>query len=272
MNKDLRHKALLIGLIIMIASLAGCGGGGSTPVYKVHGVGVIIESKSSSSISSISKSSYFNPAWKRIDLSLDSFTGVQSQPALGFRAASVTDADLSSNVSFILLTWDVVSGAGHYQVFYQDNMVWDSDNENIADPTFIPSNPQAYLDLDGELSGKITTAGQYEFQIVALQGSTVIVGLPKVTASLGMVLETFPGNVSFASPNLTWDAVTAVSEYKITFNRGDGFIVNNSTPSYNVGTVLTEASQYYEVWVDARYLDSGGNLVEMTRVIDGFTY
>ena len=234
-----------------------------------------MESRSSLGSSSIGKSSYLNPAWKRIDLSLDNVTRAQNQSTLGFREASVNAAILSSNVSFIFLTWDVVSGADQYQVLYQDNIVWDSNTVvPDIDPAFVLSNPQAYLDLDEELSDKITMAGQYEFQIVALKGSAIIARLPKVTASLGMSLETLPSSVSFTSPNLTWNAVTAASEYKVTFNGGDGFKVNKSTTSYNVGTVLTAVSSenHYEVWVDARYLDGGGKLVEITRGISEFDY
>ncbi len=186
--------------------------------------------------------------------------------------ASSSGMDLKNYICFILLAWDKVSGAGHYQVFYQGSKVWDSVTVNTADPAFKPESPQAYLDLDGELKDTITTSGRYEFQIMALNGDTIIKELPRVTASLGLNLQSIP-QINFSLPNLTWSTVTNANEYRISFNGVNADTVNGSTVSYNVSAKLaTPPQQTYEVWVDARYSDGNGNPVEINRGIGGFSY
>lgn len=276
MKCNLKLKTVL-SLTIVALTLAGCGGGGSKPpVYHALGVGVIMQSRSAINALSFDADQRpcFDPNWKRLDFSPASLTAVQSKASSVIRLASVSDDVLNENVSFILLTWDAVRNANRYQVYYGEEIVWDSNTVNEdMDPAFEPGNPQAYLDLDEELAGRITTAGVYEFEIVALNGGVEKVRLPLVTASLGMILETLPDNITFSAPSsLTWNAVAATSEYRITLTGVAPVAVEGGLTSFDVATVLTAGPEYYEAWVDARYLDDGGNLVEVTRGIGGFDF
>ncbi len=280
-----RAGKIIYGLIIAAhlgITLAGCGGssgGGkkspsSTPgvINNTIGVGVIMQSRSTMTFSSFNGHPT-GTAWKKIDLAPGT-GGVREVPLARqtYRAAAL---DLTDKLALILLVWEKVAGAGHYQVFYQGNKVWDSATVDITkDPAFETNNPQAYLDSDdnGELSGIITGTGQYSFQIKALSGNAVI-AQASVTASLGIHLQSLPANIGFSNPNLTWDPVTSVNEYRINFKlAGEDTVtkatVESGTVSYNVSLTLgaSTGGRYYDVYFDARYLE-GGNPVEISRGI-----
>ena len=274
-----------IFLLALIASvfLNGCGGGSgggnsgdnnNNPTYKSLGVGVTIQSSSDPKTQSMSyQATGFD--WKRIDLPLNA-PRVQMAPV--FRMTDFSSSaglDPAKNIYLILLAWDKVDGAGHYQVFYQGNKVWDSDTfDTIADGAFDKDNPQAYLDFDDELKTGTLAAGEYQFEIKALDGNTVIAELPKVNASLGVYLQAIPeiGDFNVTKPNLTWNAITNTTEYRISFNGVNTATVGSSTLSYDVGQKLTASATYYRVWIDARYSEANGNPVEIARGRGGLSY
>lgn len=274
---------VIIFLLALIASifLNGCGGGSGggnngddNPTYKSLGVGVTIQSSSDSKMQSMSyQATGFG--WKRIDLSLNA---PKAQMVPVFRTADSSNSagiDPTKNIYLMLLAWDKVDRAGHYQVFYQGNKVWDSDTfDIIADGAFDKENPQAYLDFDDELKTVTLAAGPYQFEIKALDGNTVIAELPKVNASLGVYLQAIPeiSDFNVTKPDLKWSAITNTIEYRISFNGVNTATVGYSTLSYDVMQKLTASATYYRVWIDARYLDANGNPVEITRGRGGFTY
>lgn len=270
---------LIITVLVIGIFLTGCGGSnkgdGNPPpgvINNAIGVGVIIQSRSTMTFSSFNG----HPAgvtWKKVDLAPGT-GGVQAVP-LARQRYQAAAFDLTDKLALILLAWEKVAGAGHYQVFYQGIKVWDSATVDITkDPAFEANTPQAYLDSDdnGELSGIITGAGQYPFQIKALSGNAVI-AQASVTASLGVHLQSLPANIVFNDPNLTWNPVTKANEYRINFKLAGEDTVTRATVdggivSCDVSVVLELSNplKSYEVYVDARYLESG-NPVEISRGI-----
>jgi hypothetical protein len=275
-----RIFSVLLFTGILAASLAGCGGGGGStppPAYNVQGVGVIMQNR----ITAQSLGGSINPAWKTIDLSgtFQPLAAVKNVHAL-----SVSDDFLQNNPAYIYLKWDPVNGASHYQISYQGAVVWDSDDSHTDDPTFIDASPQAYLDLDKELDRKISSAGQYPFQVTAFNEATELAQLPAVTVSLGMILERYPANISYTSSDfsLAWEAVQNASGYRVrvydglwaelaaagsgtTLLTGTNYSISGSGKGLTAGT-------HYNLTVDAISVDGSGKPVEIARGISGFTY
>ncbi len=278
---------LIFSTLLMGVLLAGCGGGsgGSNPLtYRALGVGVIIQGPSNPGSFSISSYGAFRKPdvyLKWIDLA-SGCPQPRVQSALVFQAAAVSKEFLEENTALILLAWDKVNGADHYHIYYGSQVVWESDKvDSGEDPGgFNPNNPQAYLDLGYELSGKVSTAGEYRFQIIAVNsGDTEGTRLPEVSASLGMVLGKIPQNISYANPNLTWDSIDNADEYKITIFDGDEYETSEfiypditRTNSFNLSAIGLNNGVRYNVWVDVRSLDSLGNVKEIIRGIGWFNY
>ncbi|HBE78073.1 MAG TPA: hypothetical protein DDW65_09890 [Firmicutes bacterium] len=279
--------AILIVLSMICVPLNGCGsgGGGGTPDYQSLGVGMIIQSQSDpgSTNSTMSSKAFSKPVcnWKRVELNLKAPRVQRVTPLL--RTADFTQSsniDLTKYTCLFILAWDKVQGANHYKIFYQRNEVWDSNTyDKSADGDFPADRPQAYLDFDDELKDVTPAAGSYQFEIKALSGNNVIAELPVVTASLGMYIQSVP-QMSFTSPNLTWDIITNATEYRITFDENnnnavtvDGSIISGTTMSYNVGTKFgTPQLKSHDVWLDARYEDINGNPLEVSRGIYTIQY
>ncbi len=278
---------LIFSALLMGVLLAGCGGGGggpNPPTYRALGVGVIIQGQNNIGSFSIgSYGAFTKPDIYRKWINLApgcSQPRIQSESV--FWAAAVSDQFLKDNTALILLAWDKVNGADHYHIYYGSRMVWESDKvDSGEDPGgFNPNNPQVYLDLDYELKEYIIQAGVYKFQIVAVNSGDIEgTRLPEVSASLGMVLGMIPQNISYANPNLTWDSIDYADEYKITIFDGDEYETSEfiypditHTNSYNISAIGLNNGVRYNVWVDARSLDSLGNLKEIIRGIGWFDY
>lgn len=284
---------LIFTVLVMGLVLTGCGGGGggkkkddktNPPNYKAMGVGVIIQGQSNTG--SLSVGSY--GTFRKLDIYrkwIDLAPGgpqPRVQSTLVFRATAVSKEFLEDNTALILLAWDKVSGADHYHIYYGSAKVWESDKVDAGkDPGgFNPNNPMAYLDLDHELIGKISTAGEYRFQIVAVNaGDTEVTRLSEVSASLGMVLGQIPQNIKYNNPNLTWDNIANAHEYKMTIFNEDQYELSTfiypvitRNASYDISSITDINHGHYNVWVDARYLDSLGNVKEIIRGIGGFDY
>jgi hypothetical protein len=278
MKNQKRQFYALSSLILcafLAVSLAGCGGGGgsssSGPAYSVTGVGVIMESRLGESSGDMT----INSELKRISLPV---SGAVAQSNGSLQTASVSDSFLASHVAYIYLTWDAVSSADHYQVTYNGTKVWDSTDPHPADPIYSATAPEAYLDLDKELAGTITSAGQYAFQVLALSGTTVVATLPSVNVSLGRLLENYPTGISYASGSLSWTGVDNASGYRVLVFDSSNTLKADSgstlltTLSYSLpGSGLTSGT-YYKVIVNALAVGSSGTTVEITRGVTGFTY
>ncbi len=271
-------------LVIGVLSLAGCGGGGGSKpatVYQAMGTGVIMQSKSYETAGLIKSASFMpiNASLKQLDLTA---RGFRAQTVGTIRATAAVTADfLSKNVTYIFLTWDKVPNATHYQISYNGNKVWDSSSVSSSDPAFSLADPQAYLDLDGELS-MITAAGTYSFQINALNGDAVVYQFSTVSASLGMTLGNFPTDITYASgtQQLAWTGVTGANGYRVriysdstyTTRLYDSGATLISGTSYSLAGKGLTTGTYYGVIVDAIALDGSGRALEITRGIGGLTY
>jgi hypothetical protein len=274
-KKQFHRLSLLILFTFLSGSLAGCGGGGSsttiTAAGAVTGIGVIMESR----LNEAGGGSNINSEWKRIVLPVK---GVTAAVGGTVSTASVSDSFLSSHVAYIFLNWEPVSSASHYKVAYNGTTVWDSDDTNSADPSYDKTDPQAYLDLDDELSGKISSAGQYTFQVTALNGTTTVATYTAVTVSLGRLLENYPTGISYASGSLSWTGVTAASGYRVRIYDGSNILRADSgatlltTLSHSLASAGLSSGTYYNVFIDAQALNSSETPVEITRGVSGFTY
>lgn len=280
--------SVFILALIVCLFLAGClGGGGSVPKppgYHASGVGVILQSKGGSDPGVRSAKSLFGgSSRKRIDFSPGVNPGYAPKGTL--RATGVAADVLTHNVTYLVLAWDPVPNATHYRIFYLGNEVWDSSSSatHAGDPAYDPNNPRAYLDLDDELKDEnITQAGEYPFQITALDShNTVVVQLPEVTVSLGMLLDNFPTSIACTSGSslLTWTGVGGAAGYKVRIysDANYGTMLSDSGTAYLTGTsydltgqALT-AGAYYGVIVDAAAVSAGGQPLEIMRGIGGFT-
>lgn len=277
---------LFVPLIILIGllSLAGCGGGGGSKaptVYQASAVGVIMQSKSfeGASFRQGALNGSRDSSLKKLDLVAGGLR-TQATGAIGSTAAA-PPAFLSANISYVYLTWDRIPNATRYQIVYNGTTVWDSNAVSANDPAFSLTNPQAYLDLDGELT-MINSAGTYQFQINALNGGTTVHQFATVTASLGMVLANFPTDIAYTSgtKQLAWTGVTGASGYRVRIYSDSTY----TTGIYDSGTTLLSATganlaamslttgTLYGVIVDAVAVDSSGKTLEITRGIGGFTF
>jgi hypothetical protein len=278
--------ASFLGIIVLLSGCGGGGGGSTPPAFSnVIGIGVVMQSSSSIGIESIGGNRSVDPALKEIVLPPNSFRAQQAEnfKSNAFKIASMSTTLLTGNPAFIYLQWDPVSGANDYQVSYQGNTVWDSDTTHphgsqSGDPAFNPAAPKAYLDLDQELNKLISSPDVYTFQITALNGTTTI-ALATVTASLGMYLENYPGNIGYTqgTAQLTWDVVSKASGYHIRAYLEDWTKKLDSGSTLVTGSPYTftglTSGTYYNVTVDAQYLDDGSSTpLEITRGLTKFQY
>jgi hypothetical protein len=288
MYRLISRKILFGCVVTLLAALAlsGCGSSGGsssgTPdapaasITSVMAIGVIAQSKTAVS-NSVSLGSVISnsPNWKRLDVPLVNQTGAATRRVMT-NSINLTGSNI---YAYIYLAWNAVTGAGSYQVLYNGTKVWDSTASHLNDPA--GGSTQAYLDVNDELSGKISAAGSYSFQVKALNGSGTVLAEGVVVASLGVKLADYPQNIYYVSGThlLSWTGVSGADGYRVQLYTDAAY--SNRALDSGTASLITGAgydlsgkslSGDYFGTVDAWAADSNGNPLEITRGICGLTY
>jgi hypothetical protein len=284
-------RKILCGCVVTLLAaltLSGCGGSGGsssgtpdTPaasITSVMAVGVIAESKTAD-INSVSLGSgSVSPNWKRLDVPLVNQTGVTTQRIMA-NSINLTGKDI---YAYIYLAWNAVTGANSYQVCYNGTPVWDSTDSHPNDPAVGPT--QAYLDVNEELSGKISAVGSYSFQIKAFNVNGTLLAEGIVAASLGVKLGDYPKNITYVNGThqLSWTGVSGANGYRVQLYKGADYTNCSLDSSKAASGSLIIGAGYdlsgkglegdYAGIVDAYATDSGGHPLEIARGIFGMTY
>ncbi|HEX3047427.1 MAG TPA: carboxypeptidase-like regulatory domain-containing protein [Bacillota bacterium] len=277
--------------------------GNSIIAYKVLGCGVIIQGASGDVENFSVCSQRTIPSLKKIITEdIRHFTTKSRFNSASISAMSATQQVLNDNISFVLLSWGVLTDDeyaqcnDHFKVYYlgpsgtENIKVWDSRDSHPEDPDYNPGAPRAFLDLSNELAELVENAGTYIFRITGYDNlETKSFNLPKITVSLGMKMDKYATNLYYATnnnpPTLNWDVLTGVDGYRIgIYNDAgleqlvwdsqnsaetDGYLPPSAI-SIGIPTSLSANTHYY--WcVNAYSFDDTGWPEEITRGISGFT-
>lgn len=259
---------------------------GRITAYEILGVGVVIESIDDSiTTAAVSGCQRVKTLLDREMVRFPS-SNMKSRKA---PTREASDALLAGNISFFKITWEPLkeTWVHHYRIDYVDDdvvtLVWDSQDAHPEDPDFDSAHPAAYLDLDNELVGIISSAGKYQFRITGLRADeNQEKELPVIDASIGMFLDTFPTKLTKNGAQLSWTAVTGASGYRVrvcsdvslseiseAWESGDELLAPETTQVTPTG--LTAENDYY--WSVGDYANDGtGWTAEIALGRSGMTY
>lgn len=172
---------------------------GKIKAYQITGIGVILQSMTTTLQNQTTGNQYsaINQQVEEMDWANlareDSLYSITEKSL----EKNMEKADLINKIALILIKWKPIQQVISYKIKYNNQEIWNSKNlnENV-DPAFNSDEPEAYLDLNDELAGKITETGSYQFQIIGVKNSGEI-KLPVINTSLGQMTDNYPDNINY---------------------------------------------------------------------------